>query len=186
LKVSNIKDALLIAVLLFIGWKTYEIESIQPTIVEKTEYKTVTNEVVKPVTNTVFKAGKDTVIYVTQLIRDTTRITDTIKIEAWQAVVNDTIRLDSLGYIAGMHIVNGSISQSMYYPYLKQKERIIEKTYVKDPIKLYANIAFGKDYLAPGITIASKEYEAGYNWDLINNRHYIRTGYRIFQLYQKQ
>ena len=59
----------MIAVLLFVGYKTYELEQIQPTIVTKTEYKTVKSEVVRPITNTIFKAGKDTVIYLTQLVR---------------------------------------------------------------------------------------------------------------------
>jgi hypothetical protein len=37
MKISNVKDALMIAVLLFVGYKTYELEQIQPTIVTKTE-----------------------------------------------------------------------------------------------------------------------------------------------------
>ena len=185
MKASNVKDALMIAVLLFVGYKTYELEQIQPTIVTKTEYKTVKSEVVRPITNTIFKAGKDTVIYLTQLVRDTTRITDTIEVKEGITIQTDTIYFDSLGYIAGTHLVAGQIDTSFYTPYLKAKEKIIEKTFVKEPIRIFGNVQSGKDFLAPGLTLATKDIEAGYNWDIINNRHYIRAGYRIFKLYQK-
>jgi hypothetical protein len=184
-KTSNIKDIFIIAVLMFVGYKTYQIEQIQPTIVTKTEYKTVESEVIKPVTNTIFKAGRDTVIYITQLVRDTTRITDTITVKDGITVQIDTIYFDSLGYIAGTHLVAGKIDTSFYVPYLKAKEKIVKETFIKEPIRVYANIQSGKDFLAPGLTLATKDIEAGYSWDIINNRHYIKAGYRIFKLYQK-
>lgn len=185
MKTSNIKDIFIIAVLMFVGYKTYQIEQIQPTIVTKTEYKTVESEVIKPVTNTIFKAGRDTVIYITQLVRDTTRITDTITVKDGITVQIDTIYFDSLGYIAGTHLVAGKIDTSFYVPYLKAKEKIVKETFIKEPIRVYANIQSGKDFLAPGLTLATKDIEAGYSWDIINNRHYIKAGYRIFKLYQK-
>jgi len=182
MKAQNIKDALLIAVLLFVGWKTYQLDQIQPNVVTVTEYIPTTSTIVKTVPSVTRINGNDTIIYLTHIVRDTVRSVDTVTITAAQTIQTDTIDLDSLGYIAGMHIVNGSIAQSLYAPHVKQKTVTIRETFVKEPIRIYGNIQAGDRMLAPGITVGLKEFEAGYNWDIIQNKHYIRAGYRIFKL----
>lgn len=127
--------------------------------------------------------GNDTVIYLTQVIRDTIRSTDTIQVQAGQTVYNDTLQLDSLGYVAGLHVVTGTLNASAYRPHLNRKVTTRTETIVKEPIRVYGNIVTGFKTIAPGISLSAKEWEAGYNYDPFKNTHQIRAGYRIWHLF---
>lgn len=180
----NIKDALTIAVLLFVGWKTWQIEQIKPNIVTVTEYiPGDTTNIIKVVPTVRTIMGNDTVIYLTQIVRDTVRQTDTIQVRAGQTVYNDTLRLDSLGYVAGLHVVTGTLNQSAYTPHLNRKVTTRTETIIKEPIRVYGNIVTGFKTIAPGISLSHKYIEAGYNYDPFNNTHQVRAGYRIWHLF---
>ena len=180
----NIKDALTIAVLLFVGWKTWQIEQIKPNVVTVTEYiPGDTTRIIKVIPTVKTIMGNDTVIYLTQIVRDTIRITDTIQVQAGQSIVLDTLDLDSLGYVAGLHVVTGTLQQSDYTPHLIRKVTTRTETIIKEPIRVYGNIVTGFKTIAPGVSLSAKEWEAGYNYDPFKNTHQVRAGYRIWHLF---
>jgi hypothetical protein len=180
---SKIKDGVLIIVLLFIAWKGNELFNTEPIVntVEKVVYKDVEVPIVKTVSNNIIRT-KDTVIYITQIIKDTVVVHDTINVDVSSMIFANTVDLDSLGYVDAKHILTGDELKSYYTPYLKMRERVTEvsKTIVKNNNYISGGLRYDGS-VQIGVDVLNKNIVYGLDYDPLRKNIGARVGYVFFK-----
>jgi hypothetical protein len=181
--ISKIKDGVLIIVLLFLAWKGNNFFTQEPekVIVEKVEWKEVEVPIIQTVTRNIIRQ-KDTVIYITRIEKDTITVHDTLLVRSNAKLFNDTINLDSNGYVEARHVLIGDDLRSFYRPFLSIKERTITETntVIKNNNYISAGIRYDGG-VQVGLDLMNRNIIYGVDYDPVRKNIGARVGYVFFK-----